>query len=269
MANRFLYLDTNRGWLSISTAGQIHGHAATSAANSFGVAATPAFTKFCGSCPAGPYPFPFNAANSVETFSSDGPRRIFFNADGSAITGGNFSSTGGQVLNKPDLTAADGVAVTGVGGFSNPFYGTSAAAPHAGAIAALVKSNPLLTLAQIRMILVSTAIDIGLRTIATRAPVFDAFAAVQTLANGQLSTDNNRDSNQTTTGTPISPIAHGRRRQNPRRASPCPRPTNVNTARHNIVWGSGANERHDYTGGKPAISHDDHGIGQRRLGDIE
>ena len=48
------------------------------------------------------------------------------------------------------MTAADGVSVTGAGGFPSPFYGTSAAAPHAAAIAALVKSrNPALTQTQI------------------------------------------------------------------------------------------------------------------------
>ena len=81
------------------------------------------------------------AADLVETFSSDGPRRIFYQADGTPITAGNVSSTGGQVLQKPDITAADGVSVTGVGGFPSPFFGTSAAAPHAAAIAALVKSG--------------------------------------------------------------------------------------------------------------------------------
>jgi subtilase family protein len=65
------------------------------------------------------------------------------------------------VRQKPDITAADGVSVTGVGGFGSPFFGTSAAAPHAAAIAALVKSaNPSLTPAQIRSILTTTAIDI-------------------------------------------------------------------------------------------------------------
>ncbi len=62
---------------------------------------------------------------------------------------------------KPDITAADGVSTT-LPPFSglNPFYGTSAAAPHAGAIAALVKSaNPTLTPRQIRTILTSTALD--------------------------------------------------------------------------------------------------------------
>lgn len=149
---RFLHLDTNRGRLSVATAGNTHAHAATTAPNAFGVAATPA---------RGPYPNSFNAGNRVETFSSDGPRRIFFNENGAAFTPGNLSSSGGQLLNKPDITAADGVTVTGVGGFPSPFFGTSAAAPHAAAIAALVKSaNPSATASQIRAALVGSAIDI-------------------------------------------------------------------------------------------------------------
>ena len=149
---RFLRLGTNRNRLSISTAGEISGHAATSAPNSFGVAAVSAFAVF---------PNAFSAGNSVETFSSDGPRRIFFTESGAAITPGNFTASGGAVLQKPDLTAADGASVTGVGGFPSPFYGTSAAAPHAGAIAALVKSRSLsLTATQVRTALFGSAIDI-------------------------------------------------------------------------------------------------------------
>ena len=62
-----------------------------------------------------PFPSPFSATNVVETFSSDGPRRYFFNADCTAITPGNFSATGGEVQNKPDLTAADGVSTAAPG----------------------------------------------------------------------------------------------------------------------------------------------------------
>ncbi|HEY7292846.1 MAG TPA: S8 family serine peptidase [Vicinamibacterales bacterium] len=149
-ADRFLHLGTNRGRLSIPTAGEIHGHAA--AANADAVAATPAV---------GPFPQPFSSSNVVETFSSDGPRRVFFQANGTPYTPGNVSSTGGVARQKPEITAADGVSVTGVGGFPTPFFGTSAAAPHAAAIAALVKSaNPALSRAQIHTILTSTAIDI-------------------------------------------------------------------------------------------------------------
>ena len=39
-----------------------------------------------------------NGAESVETLSSDGPRRICFHPDGRAITPGNFSSTGVLLL---------------------------------------------------------------------------------------------------------------------------------------------------------------------------
>jgi photosystem II stability/assembly factor-like uncharacterized protein len=173
-AGRFLHLDTNRGRLAIATTGQTHGHAASSAANSFGVAATPAV---------GPYPNPFSSSNHIETFSSDGPRRVFYRDDGAPITPGNVSSSGGQVLNKPDITAADGTSVTGVGGFSNPFFGTSAAAPHAAAIAALIKSsNPGLTPAQIRAAMTTTAIDIEATGLDrdSGAGIVMAFEALQT-----------------------------------------------------------------------------------------
>ena len=52
------------------------------------------------------------------------------------------------------------MSVTGAGGFGIQFFGTSAAAPHAAAIAALLKSaNPALTLAMVRDALQNTAID--------------------------------------------------------------------------------------------------------------
>jgi hypothetical protein len=160
VADRFLHLNTNRGRLSIATAGQTHGHAA--AANAFGCAATPAATAIGPQPnPTGPFPNPFNSSNVVERFSSDGPRRIFFRADGTPITPGDVSATGGLLRQKPDITAADGVSVTGVGGFPSRFFGTSAAAPHAAAIAALLKSaNPSFTPAQIRAALTGSAIDI-------------------------------------------------------------------------------------------------------------
>jgi len=153
-AARFLHLDTLGNRLQSSTAGNIRGHNATTAPNSFGVAATPAQSP-------GPFPSSFNGSHKVETFSSDGPRRIFFAGNGAPFTPGNVSSSGGVVLQKPDLTAADGVSITGVGGFSSPFFGTSAAAPHAAAIAALVKSRNLnQTATQVRTALFNSAIDI-------------------------------------------------------------------------------------------------------------
>jgi hypothetical protein len=51
-----------------------------------------------------------------------------------------FSSNGPTVdgRTKPDVTAIDGVSITGAGKFENPFFGTSAAVPHAAGIAALL-----------------------------------------------------------------------------------------------------------------------------------
>lgn len=151
-AARFLHLDTQRGQLSLATSGATLGHSA--ATNAFSVAATAASYAF---------PNAFTTANNVESFSSDGPRHVFYQADGTPITPGDFSSTGGAIRQKPDITAADGV-MTSLPASSglNPFYGTSAAAPHAAAIAALLWSYaPGLTPGQLRDLLTSTALDIG------------------------------------------------------------------------------------------------------------
>ena len=155
---RFLYLNTYSGQLAKATSGNIIGHPA--ATNAFAVAAVGANTAF-------PEPFTGGANNPIEYFSSDGPRQVFFQADGSPITPGNFSSTGGFVRPKPDIAAADGVSTPVPGppddpsGF-DPFYGTSAAAPHAAAIAALIKSyNRNLSAAQIRSVLTSTALPMS------------------------------------------------------------------------------------------------------------
>ncbi len=157
--NRFMHLDFGRGVLDWATAGCIRGHNACDAANSFTVAATPADTAYAVGDPTGPYPSAFNSSDVVEYFSADGPRRMFYNPDGTPITPGNFSSSGGRVLFKPDFTAADGVSTTPPG-FA-PFFGTSCAAPHAAAIAALVLSyNPGLTPAQVRNVLTNSCIDI-------------------------------------------------------------------------------------------------------------
>ncbi|MHB8811067.1 MAG: S8 family peptidase [Desulfobulbaceae bacterium] len=145
--DRFLHLSANRGELERATAGQIVGHAA--AQDAFAVAAVNARNRT----------IPFVGTEKVETFSSDGPRRIFFTASGAPITPGNFSASGGTVRFKPDIAAADGVK-TATPGF-NPFYGTSAATPHAAAIGALMLSGkPGLTIAEARQVFQNTALDI-------------------------------------------------------------------------------------------------------------
>ncbi|WP_204456675.1 S8 family serine peptidase [Actinokineospora baliensis] len=164
-ALRGRFTDSADGLKAFNTPGVTVGHSA--AKRAFSVAAAPAagplpFDLEPGdpANPRGPYPGSFSATSALERFSSDGPRRVFYNADGTPITPGNVSATGGEVRAKPDITAADGV-LTSVDGF-DPFFGTSAAAPHAAAIAALVLSgNPGIAQAEVREALVNTALDLG------------------------------------------------------------------------------------------------------------
>ena len=126
-ADRYLRLQLFPGELEIATAGATYGHAASE--NAVGVGQVDARA-------AGGAGGIFDGTESVRASSSDGPRRLFYEPDGTPITPGNFSSTGGKVLQKPDLSAASCVT-TATPNFS-PFCGTSAAAPHAAAIAALM-----------------------------------------------------------------------------------------------------------------------------------
>ena len=124
--DRYLRLNTLRGRLEHATDGQIFGH--SGAKNAIAAAAVDART-------AGGADGAFDGSESVEHFSSDGPRRMFYEPDGTPVTPGSFGADGGERVAKPDIAAADGVT-TATPGFRD-FHGTSAAAPHAAAIAAL------------------------------------------------------------------------------------------------------------------------------------
>jgi hypothetical protein len=145
------------GELAISTAGASYGHSA--ALDAFSVAAVNA-------AEGGGSEFDPGQTTPVELFSADGPRRIFNRPDGTPINadrpGLTFASGGGNTRAKPDITAADGVSTTlPPGSGLNPFFGTSAAAPHAGAIAALMLAAvPTATSAKIRSSIIAGAIDI-------------------------------------------------------------------------------------------------------------
>ena len=147
-ADRYLRLDANSE-LQFATSGHTFGHEASQHAVGVGAVRVPTGGVF-------------TAATPVETFSSDGPRRVFFEADGTAITPGDFSSTGGRLLSKPDVVAANGVSAS-TPGFA-AFFGTSAAAPHAAAIGALMveaAGGPAhLTPAALREALTASALDI-------------------------------------------------------------------------------------------------------------
>ena len=83
-----------------------------------------------------PYPYevtvgadPASSFDNIEPYSSQGPVFLYQPA------------TGSESRMKPDFVGVDCVKVTGAGGFSNPFCGTSAAAPHIAALIALLESG--------------------------------------------------------------------------------------------------------------------------------
>lgn len=97
---------------------------------------------------------PAGSPSSVESYSSRGDSTVYT----------DFSTQTKDVRQTLDGTAIDGVQ-TDIGQLGiwphNPFYGTSAAAPHAAAIAALIKqANFSLTPDQIANVMAATAIDI-------------------------------------------------------------------------------------------------------------
>ncbi|HEU0101318.1 MAG TPA: S8 family serine peptidase [Mycobacteriales bacterium] len=166
-ADRYFQLSALRGRFGgsgtltpFATPGATRGHSAVPAALS--VAAAPAagalpFDLEPGdpANPTGPFPGVYTAAQLSERFTSDGPRRVFFSPDGAPLEGAGA----GRMRAKPDVTAADGVR-TSVAGFQ-PFFGTSAAAPHAAAMAALALSGrPGINPGRVRAALRSTALDI-------------------------------------------------------------------------------------------------------------
>jgi subtilisin family serine protease len=127
------------GTLTQATSSAVYGHSA--AKNCIGVAAVPALDAVGG---------PFDRTQQVEDFSSDGFRTYYFDPSGKKQT---------FTVRTPQIAAADGVT-TSVAGFTR-FYGTSAAAPHAAAIAALIWSNDRTQKAEdVKSIMYGSTIDI-------------------------------------------------------------------------------------------------------------
>jgi hypothetical protein len=183
-STRALHIDTERGELAINTSGATYGHNA--AASALTVAATPAQTSIFT-----------DGGQAPESYSSDGPRKIFYDPDGTAITPGNFlfGTSGGTTLAKVDFTAAD-CGQSAVPNF-NPFCGTSAAAPTAAAIAALIGSvNSSLTPSQVVSTMRNTALaaQSGYNT-----PTVGAGIVMANLPPPSLTSPSNGSTNQTTT----------------------------------------------------------------------
>jgi hypothetical protein len=129
----------------------------------------------------------FNDGTAPEPYSSRGPVKHYF---GPVTRFSAGPATGEQVIAKPDLTATDCGVTTfffRVSPAQPPpyrFCGTSAAAPHAAAAAALVRqANPGAGADQVRAALSSTARPLGaFGPDAVGAGLVDAYGAVQALA---------------------------------------------------------------------------------------
>ncbi|MEX2246474.1 MAG: S8 family serine peptidase [Dehalococcoidia bacterium] len=122
----------------------------------------------------------FNTISSSVPNNADAPGGVLSIGAINATDSGNddiaFYSSRGPTNDgrlKPELIGIDGVAVSGAGGFGTAFFGTSASAPHAGAIAALILAcnpalrsgepgdNPAADRAALRNALQTTAFDLG------------------------------------------------------------------------------------------------------------
>jgi hypothetical protein len=188
-----------------SQSSTIVGHAA--AAGALAVAAAPYFDS-----------------HNVESFSSAGPTTILFTSTGAPLSTPDVRQT-------PDITSIDGTNTSFFTGdiFSKGadierdthpnFFGTSAAAPHAAAVAALVRqANPGFTPQQVYQRLTSTADDIGVAGVddTSGAGLINAYRAVygdpataslnfadsfETGALGQNWEDNTLGSGQITVGS--------------------------------------------------------------------
>jgi hypothetical protein len=114
-----------------------------------------------------------SSPTSVASYSSRGGSTIYT----------NFATQTKVIRQSLDGTGIDGVSnrVGQLGYFVSPFYGTSAAAPHVAAIAALVKQlNPSLTQPQVVQLLNDTATDISTPgyDINSGAGLYNALSAV-------------------------------------------------------------------------------------------
>lgn len=106
-------------------------------------------------------------SGTLEGFSSAGPVDLVLTT---VCPGGVYPCLGGGVAGPAaqqfqglDFLGADGVSVSGVGGFGSPFFGTSAAAPHTAGCDALVREliGAAAPPATVRARLASTAADFG------------------------------------------------------------------------------------------------------------
>jgi hypothetical protein len=132
---------------------------------------------------------PYYNSNTPESYSSHGPATHYY---GPVVGTTPASAIAPDVLQQPDFAATDGGCNTFFGGFSAGcyrFYGTSAAAPHAAAVTALLKqranqlSMPLTRMVTKYVLQTTARTVIGGDINSVGAGLIDANAAVAKLSN--------------------------------------------------------------------------------------
>lgn len=169
---KFVMFDRNIDWEHPTYASSLFGHANAAGAMAVGAAYWKSTPPWCDQTKA---PFSasdacgevFDASNNsvltaqLEYFSAGGGTPVFFDTSGAAIA----DPYGQARFRKPEIVGPDGTNTTffisDSDGDGNPnFFGTSAGAPHAAAVGALMlQADPTLTPGEIRAALTSTALD--------------------------------------------------------------------------------------------------------------
>ncbi len=127
----------------------------------------------------------YDENSAPEPYSSRGPTTHYFGPVSNTTPAPEIP--GGETISKPDLVATDCGATTFFGSFEGGgwrYCGTSAAAPHAAGVAALMlQSDPSLTVAQARAALSASAQPVGsFGPNAVGAGLLDALGAVARVA---------------------------------------------------------------------------------------
>ncbi|HEV2726780.1 MAG TPA: S8 family serine peptidase, partial [Solirubrobacterales bacterium] len=127
---------------------------------------------------------PFTNSAAIEPYSSRGPVTHYFGPVEGTEAAAPLGSP--EVVEKPDIAATDCGATTFfafLSGGTWRFCGTSAAAPHAAAVAALLRqAKPSMSVQQARDALGETAVPVGtFSSEAAGAGMVDAFAAIGSL----------------------------------------------------------------------------------------
>jgi hypothetical protein len=187
---------------------------------------------------------PFDDSSTVEPFSSRGPVTHYFGPVTSTTPAAPLGSP--ETLAKPDAAATDGAATSFfaqlVGGVWR-FFGTSEAAPHAAALAALLlQAYPHATVSRIYNDLKSTAVQVGaFGADAEGAGLLDAFAGVESGLTGSPTAAFALSPPAPLTGTPVSFDGGGSTDPN----------TGAVITKYSWNFGDGASS----SGASPSVSH--------------